>query len=203
LFPTGGVGLVRGMPSLKNLKSTFATVSGGRCVKGAFRKAGSSGQISNGLEQAHGVPDDDVMGGAPNAPGPLAAVLLPTPPKGFPSSDARPFPGVLDNRLAWPKLVRRRKPNADRLPIAQLVDSGGEREGTMLENVNYNLMETITIISRSLHRYESYARDASESDCRSCQEIWRKIAAQRETELEMLMSELDAHIKTRKLALRK
>jgi hypothetical protein len=45
---------------------------------------------------------------------------------------------------------------------------GEEREGTMLENVNYNLMETITIISRSLHRYESYARDASESDCRSC-----------------------------------
>ncbi len=88
------------------------------------------------------------------------------------------------------------------MPIAQPVDSGGEKEGIMLENVNYNLMETITIISRSLHRYESYARDAAESDCRSCREIWRKIAAQRETELEMLLSELGAHIETRKLALK-
>ena len=72
----------------------------------------------------------------------------------------------------------------------------------MLENVNYNLMETITIISRSLHRYETYAKDASESDCRSCREIWRKIAERRETELEMLLSELKAHMETGKLVLK-
>ena len=72
----------------------------------------------------------------------------------------------------------------------------------MLENLNYNLMETITIISRSLHRYEDYAKDASDSDCRSCKEIWRKIAERRETELEMLLRELKAHVDGGKLSLK-
>jgi rubrerythrin len=71
----------------------------------------------------------------------------------------------------------------------------------MLENVNYNLMETITIISRSLHRYETYAKDASDSDCRSCKEIWRKIAERREMELKMLLRELKDHLDGGKLSL--
>ena len=64
----------------------------------------------------------------------------------------------------------------------------------MLDNVNYNLLETITIISKSLYRYESYMKDAKDADCRSCQEIWRKIADRRETELAMLLTELKAHV---------
>ena len=72
----------------------------------------------------------------------------------------------------------------------------------MLENVNYNLMETITIISRSLYRYETYAKDASAADCRSCRDIWRKIAESRENELKMLLRELKAHVETGKLALK-
>lgn len=70
----------------------------------------------------------------------------------------------------------------------------------MLSNVNYDLMETITIISKSLHRYENYVRDAKEADCRSCQEIWRRIAEQREKELQMLLEELRQHIKAGKLS---
>ena len=79
---------------------------------------------------------------------------------------------------------------------------GGEGEEAVLENVNYNLLETITIISRSLYRYETYAKDASASDCGSCREIWRKIAERRESELEMLLRELKAHLETGKLALK-
>ena len=70
----------------------------------------------------------------------------------------------------------------------------------MLSNVNYDLMETITIISKSLHRYESYVRDAKEADCRSCQEIWRRIAETRQKELEMLLEELRQHMKAGKLS---
>lgn len=70
----------------------------------------------------------------------------------------------------------------------------------MLSNVNYDLMETITIISKSLHRYESYVKNAKEADCRSCQEIWRKIAEQREKELQMLLDELRQHMKTGKFS---
>ncbi len=30
----------------------------------------------------------------------------------------------------------------------------------MLKNVNYNLLETITIVSKSLYRYDTYIHDA-------------------------------------------
>ena len=69
----------------------------------------------------------------------------------------------------------------------------------MLENINYNLIETIAIISRSLYRYETYKKDAAE--CPSCQELWRKIQEHREAELSMLLKELKAHIEAGKLAL--
>lgn len=68
----------------------------------------------------------------------------------------------------------------------------------MLENVNYNLIETISIISQSLHRYETYIKDASE--CKSCQEIWSKFKEQREKELSMLLREFRAHIDAGKIS---
>ena len=33
----------------------------------------------------------------------------------------------------------------------------------MLKNVSYNLLETITIVSKSLYRYETYIHDAENS----------------------------------------
>ena len=62
----------------------------------------------------------------------------------------------------------------------------------MLKNINYNLMETITIISKSLYRYDTYMKDASE--CDSCQEIWSYIRTNREKELRMILKELKAHV---------
>ncbi|MGD9082762.1 MAG: hypothetical protein PVH72_04420 [Desulfobacterales bacterium] len=62
----------------------------------------------------------------------------------------------------------------------------------MLKNINYNLMETITIISKSLYRYDKYMEDASE--CESCQKIWSEIRANRQKELKMMLRELKAHV---------
>lgn len=69
----------------------------------------------------------------------------------------------------------------------------------MLDNINYNLIETISIISKSLYRYETYFKDAA--DCNSCQEMWTKIKETREKELSMLLKELKAHIEAGKLSL--
>ncbi|MBW2011318.1 MAG: hypothetical protein JRI32_06680 [Deltaproteobacteria bacterium] len=64
----------------------------------------------------------------------------------------------------------------------------------MLKNINYDLLETITIISKSLYRYDTYIKDSAES--KSCQEMWTKIKEQREKELSMLLKELKNQIDT-------
>ena len=69
----------------------------------------------------------------------------------------------------------------------------------MLENMNYNLLETVTIISKSLYRYDTYTKDAAE--CNSCQELWSKFEEQRKKELSMILKELKAHIDAGKLPL--
>ncbi len=58
----------------------------------------------------------------------------------------------------------------------------------MLTNHQYNLTETISVISKSLHRYDTYIKDAG--DCKPCKEVWRKIRDNREKELSMLINEL-------------
>ncbi|HAR94725.1 MAG TPA: hypothetical protein DCR97_01995 [Deltaproteobacteria bacterium] len=62
----------------------------------------------------------------------------------------------------------------------------------MLKNINYNILETITLISKSLYRYESYIKDAA--DCKACQELWSMFKEQREKELTMLLTELKRHM---------
>ena len=61
----------------------------------------------------------------------------------------------------------------------------------MLENINYNLIETISIISKSLYRYDTYIKDAA--GCASCQSIWAKFKEHREAELSMMIKELKEH----------
>lgn len=67
----------------------------------------------------------------------------------------------------------------------------------MLKNITYNLIETISIISKSLYRYDTYIKDASE--CESCKEIWLTFREQREKELSILIKELKAHIESGEL----
>lgn len=67
----------------------------------------------------------------------------------------------------------------------------------MLDNNTYNLMEDITSLSKSLYRYETYIRDAE--GCKSCQEFWKKMKKQRESELAVFLKELQKHAKEGKL----
>ncbi len=69
----------------------------------------------------------------------------------------------------------------------------------MLENMNYNLIETVAIISKSLYRYETYIKDAAE--CKTCQELWSKFEEQRKKELSMVLKEIKAHIDAGTLSL--
>ncbi|MBM4295729.1 MAG: hypothetical protein FJ126_12615 [Deltaproteobacteria bacterium] len=69
----------------------------------------------------------------------------------------------------------------------------------MLENVHYNLIQTIAIISQSLYRYDTYIKDAAE--CKNCQKMWTKFREQREKELSMLLKELKNHIDAGNLSL--
>lgn len=64
----------------------------------------------------------------------------------------------------------------------------------MIKNINYNLLETITIISQSLSRYDTYIKDSAES--KSCQDVWKKFKEQREKELTLLLKQLKEHIDT-------
>lgn len=69
----------------------------------------------------------------------------------------------------------------------------------MLKNVSYNLLETITIVSKSLYRYDTYLHDAENST--SSRELWTVIRTQREKELKMLLRELKNQIDSGMLAL--
>jgi hypothetical protein len=69
----------------------------------------------------------------------------------------------------------------------------------MLKNVSYNLLETITLVSKSLYRYDTYMLDATNS--KSSQELWTTFKAQREKELSMLLKELKNQIDSGMLAL--
>jgi hypothetical protein len=67
-----------------------------------------------------------------------------------------------------------------------------KKEVTMLKNIHYNLFETITILSKSLYRYNNYIKDAAE--CSACKGLWAKFREQREKELLILLKELKSHI---------
>jgi hypothetical protein len=72
----------------------------------------------------------------------------------------------------------------------------------MLKNALYNLMETVTVISKGLHRYDTFVRDAG--DCQQCKEIWTLMKKSDEEQLHRLMPHLRQHIErdegTRKAA---
>jgi len=63
----------------------------------------------------------------------------------------------------------------------------------MLQDIDYDLMETITIISKSLYRYDAYMQDADNCKCENCVKIWKQFRENREKELEVLLKELKNH----------
>jgi len=64
----------------------------------------------------------------------------------------------------------------------------------MLKNHDYNLIETITIISKSLYRYDQYMKDLDKEKCESCRKLWTQFKDHRERELKMLIEELKNHV---------
>lgn len=64
----------------------------------------------------------------------------------------------------------------------------------MLENHDYNLLETITVIARSIYRYDTYMKDLDKVKCESCRRMWHEFHQQRQKELAVLLKELHAHV---------
>jgi len=66
----------------------------------------------------------------------------------------------------------------------------------MLENHDYNLLETITVIARSIYRYDTYMKDLDKVKCESCRKMWQIFHEQRQKELDILLKELRNHVES-------
>lgn len=66
----------------------------------------------------------------------------------------------------------------------------------MLQNHDYNLLETITIIARSVYRYDTYMKDLDKVKCETCRKIWQDFYIQRQKELDILIKELHNHVES-------
>jgi hypothetical protein len=62
----------------------------------------------------------------------------------------------------------------------------------MLNNATYNLMETASVISKGLHRYDGFQRDAR--DCQQCQQIWNHLKQADEQQLKQVVEHMKQHL---------
>ena len=62
----------------------------------------------------------------------------------------------------------------------------------MLKNALYNLMETVTVISKGLHRYDTFIKDAG--DCQQCKELWTQMKKADEEQLQRLVPHMKQHL---------
>jgi hypothetical protein len=62
----------------------------------------------------------------------------------------------------------------------------------MLKNSTYNLMETASVISKGLHRYDTFHEDAE--GCQECQQIWNHMKRSDEESLGRLVPHLRQHL---------
>jgi hypothetical protein len=68
----------------------------------------------------------------------------------------------------------------------------GKEVPTMLKNALYNLMETVTVISKGLHRYDAFMKDAG--DCQQCKDVWTQMKKADEEQLHRLVPHLKQHL---------
>jgi hypothetical protein len=61
----------------------------------------------------------------------------------------------------------------------------------MLKNSVYNLMESASVISKGLSRYDTFKKDAH--DCQQCQQIWDYMKKADEEQLTRMTDHLKAH----------
>jgi hypothetical protein len=62
----------------------------------------------------------------------------------------------------------------------------------MLKDSAYNLMETASVISKGLHRYDTFKRDAQ--GCQHCQQLWDQMRRHDEEQLHKLLPHLKHHL---------
>jgi hypothetical protein len=62
----------------------------------------------------------------------------------------------------------------------------------MLNNSTYNLLETASVISKGLHRYDTFKRDAQ--GCQHCQQMWDQMKRSDEQQLEHILPHLKQHL---------
>ena len=62
----------------------------------------------------------------------------------------------------------------------------------MLKNATYNLMETASVISKGLHRYDTFMKDSA--DCGQCKEIWNHMKGADEQLLQRIVEHMKAHL---------
>jgi hypothetical protein len=65
---------------------------------------------------------------------------------------------------------------------------------TMLKNSTYDLMETAAVLSKGLHRYETFRKDAK--GCRECGQIWSYMQQTDEEQLTRIVAHLKQHFET-------
>ena len=61
----------------------------------------------------------------------------------------------------------------------------------MLRNSTYDLMETASVLSKGLHRYDAFRKDSA--GCAQCQDIWAYMKARDEEELKRITDHLAHH----------
>jgi hypothetical protein len=64
----------------------------------------------------------------------------------------------------------------------------------MLKNPTYDLMETATVLSKGLHRYDTFRTDAK--GCRECDQIWKYMQQTDEEQLRRVLAHLRHHLET-------
>ena len=62
----------------------------------------------------------------------------------------------------------------------------------MLSNATYDLMEAATVISKGLHRYDTFKKDSG--SCQACQQIWDHLKRTDEEELQKIAAHLKQHM---------
>ena len=62
----------------------------------------------------------------------------------------------------------------------------------MLKNATYDLMETAAVISKGLHRYDTFAKDAQ--GCQPCQQLWSRLKQADQEQLHQIIRHLAQHL---------
>jgi hypothetical protein len=65
------------------------------------------------------------------------------------------------------------------------------RRITMLRNATYDLMETAAVLSKGLHRYDTFQKDSQH--CLECQRVWAYMRQTDEEQLKRLVHHLKEH----------